>query len=109
MMKQPQEKTRRGFLKTSSMLGLAVAFGPAAMGDVFANSKEGVMSEASGAARATEQAGGNEAIRPFHFNFPASDITEIHRRVNATRWPEKELVADVSQGVRIATMQKLAR
>jgi pimeloyl-ACP methyl ester carboxylesterase len=114
MTKQPEEKSRRGFLKTGSMLGLAVAFGPAAIGEVFAeskpedNSKEGVMNEASGTKRATEQASGGEAIRPFHFNFPASEVTELHRRVNATRWPDKELVKDASQGVQFATMQKLA-
>jgi pimeloyl-ACP methyl ester carboxylesterase len=120
MTKQTEEKSRRGFLKTGSMLGLAVALGPAAIGEVFAeskfnsnlrnktNSKGDVMNEASGAKRATEQASGSEAIRPFHFNFPASDITELHRRVNATRWPDKELVKDASQGVQFATMQKLA-
>ena len=113
-MKKPEEKSRRGFLKTGSMLGLAVALGPRAMGDVFVGgdrttSREDVMNEASGTKRATEQASGNEAIRPFHFNFPASEITELHRRVNATRWPDKELVKDSSQGVQFATMQKLAR
>ena len=38
-MKQPDDRSRRGFLKASSMLGLAVAFGPAAIGEAFADSK----------------------------------------------------------------------
>ena len=38
-MKQPENRSRRGFLKASSMLGLAAAFGPATIGEAFANSK----------------------------------------------------------------------
>ncbi|WP_349607465.1 MULTISPECIES: epoxide hydrolase family protein [Cupriavidus] len=49
------------------------------------------------------------AIRPFHVNFPESDLAELRRRVAATRLPEKETVADFSQGVPLATVQKLAR
>jgi pimeloyl-ACP methyl ester carboxylesterase len=49
------------------------------------------------------------AIRPFHVNFPESDLNELRRRINATRWPERETVTDDSQGVQLATMQALAR
>lgn len=49
------------------------------------------------------------AIRPFHVNFPESDLTELRRRINATRWPERETVTDDSQGVQLATIQALAR
>ncbi len=48
-------------------------------------------------------------IRPFHVSFPDADLVELRRRVNATRWPERETVNDASQGVQLATMQKLAR
>jgi pimeloyl-ACP methyl ester carboxylesterase len=48
-------------------------------------------------------------IRPFHVNVPEAELTELRRRINATRWPSKELVADRSQGVQLATMQALAR
>ena len=41
--------------------------------------------------------------------FPEADLTDLRRRINATRWPEKETVTDASQGVQMATMQKLAR
>jgi pimeloyl-ACP methyl ester carboxylesterase len=49
------------------------------------------------------------AIRPFHVNVPEAELTELRKRINATRWPEKEPVTDHSQGVPLATMQKLAR
>src|SRR5262245_5117925 len=49
------------------------------------------------------------AIRPFRVNVPEADLTELRRRIEATKWPERETVADASQGVQLATMQKLAR
>jgi hypothetical protein len=49
------------------------------------------------------------AIRPFQVSTPEAELTELQRRINATRFPEKEPVADLSQGVPLATMQKLAR
>jgi len=48
-------------------------------------------------------------IRQFQVNFPEAELTDLRRRVNATRWPERETVADDTQGVQLATMQKLAR
>jgi pimeloyl-ACP methyl ester carboxylesterase len=50
----------------------------------------------------------NDAVRPFHVEFPEAELTELRRRVNATRWPERETVADDSQGARLAMMQELA-
>jgi pimeloyl-ACP methyl ester carboxylesterase len=47
-------------------------------------------------------------IRPFHFSAKDSDLSELRRRVQATRWPDKELASDSSQGVQLATIQKLA-
>jgi len=51
----------------------------------------------------------NTPIRPFHVNVPEAELTELRRRINATRWPERETVADQSQGVQLATTQRLAR
>ena len=48
-------------------------------------------------------------IRPFQIGFPEGEVTELRRRVNATRWPERETVTDDSQGVPLAMMQELAR
>ena len=50
----------------------------------------------------------NTAIRPFHVSFPDAELTELRRRVKMTKWPERELVSDASQGVQLATMQRLA-
>src|SRR5712671_6475749 len=49
------------------------------------------------------------AIRPFHVNVPEADLTELRRRINATKWPDRETVPDQSQGVQLATIQALAR
>jgi pimeloyl-ACP methyl ester carboxylesterase len=49
------------------------------------------------------------AIRPFQVNTPQEELTELRRRINATRWPERETVTDATQGVQLATVQKLAR
>jgi len=47
-------------------------------------------------------------IRPFHVSFPAAQLTDLRRRVKATKWPEREAVSDDSQGVQLATVQALA-
>ena len=57
----------------------------------------------------TEQATDKTAIRPFQVNVPEAELTELRRRIQATRWPDPEPVTDASQGVQLATMQKLAR
>jgi len=49
------------------------------------------------------------AIRPFQFKAPEDALLDLRRRIAATRWPDKETVADQSQGVQLATMQELAR
>jgi pimeloyl-ACP methyl ester carboxylesterase len=48
-------------------------------------------------------------IRPFSIEVPEEDLLELRRRILATQWPDKETVADESQGVPLATMQELAR
>ncbi len=48
-------------------------------------------------------------VRPFSFTASDEALDDLRRRVAATRWPEKETVADESQGVQFATIQKLAR
>jgi pimeloyl-ACP methyl ester carboxylesterase len=49
------------------------------------------------------------AIRPFQANIPDAELSELRRRINATRWPDRETVPDASQGVQLSTVQKLAR
>ena len=48
-------------------------------------------------------------IRPFRVEMPDEAIADLRRRIAATRWPSRELVADRSQGVQLATIQELAR
>src|SRR5205809_5463945 len=57
----------------------------------------------------THESTSTSEVRPFSFNVPEAELTELRRRIHATKWPERETVADASQGVQMATMQKLAR
>jgi pimeloyl-ACP methyl ester carboxylesterase len=57
----------------------------------------------------TENSAGATAIRPFTAEIPEAELEALRARIAATRWPEKETVADASQGVPLATMQELAR
>jgi len=67
------------------------------------------MTQADIAERGTEQVTDKNAIRPFHVNVPEAELSELRRRINATRWPDRETVADGSQGVQLAAIQKLLR
>src|SRR5919201_2054510 len=58
---------------------------------------------------ARHAAGDDTAVRPFQVNVPEAELTELRKRINATRWPERETVTDQSQGVQLATIQRLAR
>ena len=51
----------------------------------------------------------DSTIRPFHVDVPEEALTELRRRLAASRWPSKELATDRSQGVQLATSQELAR
>jgi len=55
------------------------------------------------------QAPASDAIRPFQFHASDEALADLRRRIAATQWPDKETVADATQGVQLATMQKLAR
>src|SRR5207253_7907134 len=73
---------------------------PAANGEVPASSPP--PSKVSSAAEDT-------AIRPFHIHVPEEALTDLRRRIAATRWPDKETVADQSQGAQLAKLQELVR
>jgi hypothetical protein len=59
--------------------------------------------------RGSEQSADKTAIRSFHVDVPEAELTELRRRIKATKWPERETVTDGSQGVQLATIQELAR
>jgi pimeloyl-ACP methyl ester carboxylesterase len=60
------------------------------------------------ATRAAAEAG-DAAIRPFRVNVPEADVADLKQRLEATRWPDQETVADQSQGVQLAKLQELVR
>jgi pimeloyl-ACP methyl ester carboxylesterase len=59
-------------------------------------------------AAAAQQGADKSAIRQFQFNFTDAELDDLRKRINATRWPEREVVNDASQGVQLATIKKLA-
>src|SRR6202140_5377018 len=67
------------------------------------------MTQTGATQRRSEQADDKNAIRPFHVNVVEADLTELRRRIHATKRPEPETVTDASQGVQLATIQELAR
>src|SRR5271167_3893898 len=113
-MEQPDDRSRRRFLKASSMLGLAVAFSPGTTGEAFADSQsktiqeEDAMTQSGAAQQGSEQAADKTTIRPFQVNVPEAELTELRRRIHSTRWPDRETVTDESQGLPLATIQELA-
>lgn len=57
---------------------------------------------------AQNHVGNNDAIRPFKVQFSDADLADLRHRINATRWPDKEIVSDATQGVQLSTMKQLA-
>src|SRR5215212_4004994 len=74
-----------------------------------APAQQPALTDAQARSGAKTLAGYADAIRPFHYKAPQEALDDLRRRIAATQWPEKETVADASQGVPLATMQKLAR
>jgi pimeloyl-ACP methyl ester carboxylesterase len=67
------------------------------------------MSAGSSSAARSAIASEGSTVRPFRNNVPEAELAELRRRINATKWPERETVTDPSQGVQLATIQALAR
>jgi pimeloyl-ACP methyl ester carboxylesterase len=76
----------------------------AALGFAWLSSAQSPSPAASSRATADDK-----AIRPFHFTASKNALADMRKRIAATRWPDKETVNDASQGVQLATIQKLAR
>jgi pimeloyl-ACP methyl ester carboxylesterase len=71
--------------------------------------KEQPMTTAVAIHEETTQLADTAAIRPFKAQVPETELTELRRRINNTKWPDRETVTDTSQGVQLATTQALAR
>jgi pimeloyl-ACP methyl ester carboxylesterase len=67
------------------------------------------MTQTTATKKGTEPIFDNSAIRPFEINIPEENLVDLRRRIEATRWPEKETVNDATQGVQLATTQALAK
>jgi pimeloyl-ACP methyl ester carboxylesterase len=70
--------------------------------------KEVTVTQTLTAPQDSVQADARDAIRPFHVSVPKGDLDDLRRRIQSTRWSERETVSDETQGVKLATMQALA-
>ena len=66
------------------------------------------MIEAVVSSHVSGQSAEKSAIRTFHQTNADSELTELRKRINATKWPDRETVSDATQGVQLQTMQALA-
>jgi len=71
--------------------------------------EEHTMAQMTATQQASAHAADKAAIRPFRVKFSEQDLVDLRKRIDATKWPEQETVADASQGVQLATIRKLAR
>jgi len=71
--------------------------------------EEKPMPQATASPMSSGQSVDKDAIRPFHVSIPENALVDLRRRITATRWPDKETVADQSQGVPLAQLQDLVR
>jgi pimeloyl-ACP methyl ester carboxylesterase len=104
--------SRREFMKFMGAGTFFLGLGAFGISNFFNNIREASAqganaTNATGASAASPRS--NSDIRPFRVNVPEAELTELRRRINATRWPDRETVTDASQGVQLATSQKLAR
>jgi pimeloyl-ACP methyl ester carboxylesterase len=97
MTQSTPAQTRRAVLATSAAAGLvATAFSAQAQQETTMSTAKALTTDST-------------AIRPFRVAFSDAELQDLRRRVNATRFPSRELVPDSSQGVQLATMEKLAQ
>jgi pimeloyl-ACP methyl ester carboxylesterase len=99
--------TRRGVLAGSAAAGAASLLAAHLAGAAAAGDTPPSQSSNQGDAPMSTTEG--NAIRPFQFRASDETLADLRRRIEATRWPDKETVADQTQGVQLATMQELAR
>jgi pimeloyl-ACP methyl ester carboxylesterase len=89
-------------------LGLLAASGQAQNTQSKQGQKQNIMTNATARQPRNDARAGKDAIRPFHVNIPEEALADLRRRIAATKWPDLESVGDATQGVQLATMQKLA-
>jgi pimeloyl-ACP methyl ester carboxylesterase len=105
MLTASSTPTRRSVLAGSAIVGAASLL-PAQLTAAAGDAPPGQPSNKGDSSMDSEV---DNALRPFQFNAPDEALADLRRRVAATHWPDRETVADTSQGVQLATMQELAR
>jgi pimeloyl-ACP methyl ester carboxylesterase len=98
--------TRRGFLVSSAAISTGSLLHSSANAQALSSPGTDALVAAAPAAKAAID---NPAVRPFTVGVSQAALDDLRRRILAMRWPEKETVADTSQGVPLATMRELAR
>ena len=98
---------RNSFPVVLAMTGLATFASVSTAATSKATKKENKMETATIQSKA--QASPAEAIRPYQVHIPKEDLADLRRRIQATRWPDKETVTDRSQGANLADLQELVR
>ena len=94
--------SRRELIQKGAAMAALAAFSPIATETFGTTKREDTMTPKNSA--------DGVAIRSFsHVNVPEADLNDLRKRINATKWPERETVTDATQGVQLATMQELAR
>jgi pimeloyl-ACP methyl ester carboxylesterase len=86
---------------------LAVALGFAMLAPTLYAQPAAAFDQAADATAKTTKV--DESIRPFHVHVPQEQLDDLRRRIAETRWPDKELVKDDSQGIQLARVQELVR
>ena len=104
--------TRRGLLGglVAALFSRLFVFASPSYAQTPTTSEGRTMTQTSASQPGSNQAVDKTAIRPFQVNAVSdADLADLRRRINATRWPDREYVSDDTQGVQLATAQKLAR
>ena len=96
-MEQLSNESRRRFLRATSMLGVGTAL------------EGGIIGRALADSGFPKQQDGAPGTHPFHVNVAEAELTDLRKRIQSTRWPERELVGDASQGVQLDTIQRVAQ
>jgi pimeloyl-ACP methyl ester carboxylesterase len=110
-MSEETRHDRRRFLRNAAMTVVAAEFGMIGAGDAQCEEEpsdlkgEQTMSQVN----VVQPGSAPQAVRPFRANVPEANLVDLRRRLTATRWPSKELVADRSQGVQLAAIRALTR
>jgi pimeloyl-ACP methyl ester carboxylesterase len=101
MPQQPDLLTRRRFCGAAAATLAAVP-----LGLISCTERKNAMNEV---AQESKAASGSTELRPFQYKASDADLADLRKRIEAARWPDRETVKDSTQGVQLATIQKLAQ